>query len=75
MEQACGLGLSQTAVPPQPSASSLTLQQSRQVLGVLEEAFSAVVYHLQQVRKIFELCFYVAVILLEPFSIVMLPEV
>ncbi|KAG7225402.1 hypothetical protein INR49_027391 [Caranx melampygus] len=31
------------------SISSLSLQQSRQVLGVLEEAFSAVVYHLQQV--------------------------
>nr|XP_020453161.1 neurochondrin [Monopterus albus] len=49
IEQACILGLSQTAVPPQSSISSLSLQQSRQVLGVLEEAFSAIMYHLQQV--------------------------
>ncbi|XP_071355383.1 neurochondrin [Trachinotus anak] len=49
IEQACSPGLSQTAAPSQSSISSLSLQQSRQVLGVLEEAFSAVVYHLQQV--------------------------
>ena len=35
--------------PPHASSSALSLQQSRQVLGVLEEAFSAVMYHLQQV--------------------------
>ncbi|CAF92652.1 unnamed protein product [Tetraodon nigroviridis] len=45
VEQACCQG----APPPQGSAPSLTLQQSRQVLGVLEEAFSAQIYHLQQV--------------------------
>ncbi len=51
IEQACCQGVSQAAAPPpQTSISSLSLQQSRQVLGVLEEAFSAVMYHLQQVR-------------------------
>lgn len=49
IEQACCLGVTQTAAPPQSSVSTLSLQQSRQVLGVLEEAFSAVMYHLQQV--------------------------
>uniref|UniRef100_A0A4W6F5Q6 Neurochondrin n=1 Tax=Lates calcarifer TaxID=8187 RepID=A0A4W6F5Q6_LATCA len=49
IEQACSAGLSQTAAPPQSPVSSLSLQQSRQVLGVLEEAFSALMYHLQQV--------------------------
>ncbi|XP_056254725.1 neurochondrin [Seriola aureovittata] len=51
IEQACSPGLSQTAAPSHSSISSLSLQQSRQVLGVLEEAFSAVVYHLQQVDQ------------------------
>ncbi|XP_070403441.1 neurochondrin [Nothobranchius furzeri] len=47
MEQACTGG----AAPPLRSSSSpsLSLQQSRQVLGVLEEAFSAVMFYLQQV--------------------------
>lgn len=49
IEQACSAALSQTAAPPQSHTSSLSLQQSRQVLRVLEEAFSAVIYHLQQV--------------------------
>ncbi|KAM8766413.1 neurochondrin [Acanthopagrus schlegelii] len=49
IEQACCQGVSQTTAPPQTSTSSLSLQQSRQVLGVLEEAFSALMYHLQQV--------------------------
>ncbi|XP_070703219.1 neurochondrin [Pempheris klunzingeri] len=49
IEQACCLGVSPTAAPPQSSTSSLSLQQSRQVLGVLEEAFSALIYYLQQV--------------------------
>ncbi|XP_042362321.1 neurochondrin [Plectropomus leopardus] len=49
IEQACCLGVSQTTVPTQSSIPSLSLQQSRQVLGVLEEAFSALMYHLQQV--------------------------
>ncbi|XP_068189151.1 neurochondrin [Antennarius striatus] len=45
IEQACCQGAS----PPQSAVSSLSLQQSRQVLGVLEEAFSALMYHLKQV--------------------------
>uniref|UniRef100_A0A1A7WLX6 Neurochondrin n=1 Tax=Iconisemion striatum TaxID=60296 RepID=A0A1A7WLX6_9TELE len=45
MEQACTGG----ATPLNSSSPSLSLQQSRQVLGVLEEAFSAVVFYLQQV--------------------------
>ncbi|XP_073339111.1 neurochondrin [Pagrus major] len=49
IEQACCQGVPQTTTPPQSSISSLSLQQSRQVLGVLEEAFSALMYHLQQV--------------------------
>ncbi|XP_015245241.1 PREDICTED: neurochondrin [Cyprinodon variegatus] len=44
MEQAC---TSLDAAPP--PGSSLSLQQSQQVLGVLQEAFSAVMFHLQQV--------------------------
>ncbi|XP_071381469.1 neurochondrin [Centroberyx affinis] len=49
IEQACSLGVPQSAAPPQSAISGLSLQQSRQVLRVLEEAFSAVIYHLQQV--------------------------
>lgn len=49
IEQACCLGVTETTVPPQSSIPSLSLQQSRQVLRVLEEAFSALMYHLQQV--------------------------
>lgn len=48
MEQAC---CSSGTTQAQSSVSGLSLQQSRQVLGVLEEAFSAVVYHLQQVDQ------------------------
>lgn len=50
IEQACCMGLSQTPEAPPSSIPSISLQQSRQVLGVLEEAFSALMYHLQQVR-------------------------
>ncbi|KAK9526589.1 hypothetical protein VZT92_015278 [Zoarces viviparus] len=49
IEQACCMELSQTTEPPQSSIPSISLQQSRQVLGVLEEAFAALMYHLQQV--------------------------
>ncbi|XP_010898576.2 neurochondrin isoform X2 [Esox lucius] len=51
MEQACsGLGVEQRSnAQPQTAITGLSLQQSRQVLRVLEEAFSAVIYHLQQV--------------------------
>ncbi|XP_057684019.1 neurochondrin isoform X2 [Corythoichthys intestinalis] len=45
IEQACSTPLPSN----QKAVSALTLQQSRQVLSVLEEAFSALVYHLQQV--------------------------
>lgn len=50
IEQACCQGAPPTDALPQVSIASLTLQQSRQVLGVLEEAFSAQIYHLQQVN-------------------------
>lgn len=52
MEQACNMGNSMSPVQPEATTASLSLQQSRQVLGVLEEAFSAVIYYLQQVRRI-----------------------
>ncbi|KAJ0055334.1 hypothetical protein NL108_015984, partial [Boleophthalmus pectinirostris] len=48
MEQACVTG---TSAPAQGTVSGLSLQQSRQVLEVLQEAFSAVIYHLQQVDQ------------------------
>lgn len=51
IEQACCQGAPPTDAHPQVSIASLTLQQSRQVLGVLEEAFSAQMYHLQQVNS------------------------
>ncbi|XP_028278329.1 neurochondrin [Parambassis ranga] len=47
IEQACSVGITET--PAAPPHSSLSLEQSRQVLRVLEEAFSALMYHLQQV--------------------------
>lgn len=56
IEQACCPEVSQTSTPPPSSTSSLSLQQSRQVLRVLEEAFSAQMYHLQQVRAINRYC-------------------
>ncbi|XP_075995682.1 neurochondrin [Genypterus blacodes] len=49
MEQACSVGMAQGAAQPQSSGAALSTQQSRQVLRVLEEAFSAIIYHLQQV--------------------------
>ncbi|KAK6323637.1 hypothetical protein J4Q44_G00059760 [Coregonus suidteri] len=51
MEQACSSqGVTQQSdAQPQTAITGLSLQQSRQVLRVLEEAFSAVIYHLQQV--------------------------
>ncbi|KAJ8384970.1 hypothetical protein AAFF_G00196360 [Aldrovandia affinis] len=48
MEQACSQGLVQDTAQPQTATTGLSLQQSRQVLGVLEEAFSAVIYYLKQ---------------------------
>ncbi|KAB5530983.1 hypothetical protein PHYPO_G00135640 [Pangasianodon hypophthalmus] len=49
MEQACNMGSSTSPAEPEIAISGLSLQQSRQVLGVLEEAFSAIIYYLQQV--------------------------
>lgn len=49
IEQACCQPVALTEAQAQASTPSLSLQQSRQVLGVLEEAFSAQMYHLQQV--------------------------
>lgn len=53
MEQACSSqGVAQQSdAQSQTAITGLSLQQSRQVLRVLEEAFSAVIYHLQQVRE------------------------
>lgn len=50
MEQACSQEVGESDSPPQGAISGLSLKQSSQVLRVLEEAFSAVIYHLQQVR-------------------------
>lgn len=47
MEQAC----TSDAAPKQTAISGLSLQQSRQVLGALEEAFSAEIYYLKQVEE------------------------
>lgn len=49
MEQACNHSVFQSDAPPQSVISGLSLQQSRQVLKVLEEAFAAIIYYLQQV--------------------------
>ncbi|KAG7271383.1 hypothetical protein CRUP_019928 [Coryphaenoides rupestris] len=49
MEQACSQGVAQSDAPPQAAIAGISLQQSRQVLLVLQEAFSALIYHLQQV--------------------------
>lgn len=51
IEQACSPGVPQAAAPSQSSIATLSLQQSRQVLGVLEEAFSGLMYFLQQVKR------------------------
>ncbi|XP_031441637.1 neurochondrin isoform X2 [Clupea harengus] len=48
MEQACNQGPDDSTTQPQTSFAGLSLQQSKQVLGVLEEAFSAIIYYLQQ---------------------------
>lgn len=51
MEQACSQAVAQSDAQPQSTITGLSLQQSRQVLKVLEEAFSAVIYFLQQVDQ------------------------
>lgn len=50
LEQACSAAESHSTASPQQSVASLSVQQTRQVLGVLAEAFSAQIYYLQQVR-------------------------
>ena len=49
MEQACSQEVALSEAPPQPAITGISLQQSRQVLLVLQEAFAALIYHLQQV--------------------------
>lgn len=56
IEQACSEGNSTSPAQPEIAITSLSLQQSRQVLGVLEEAFSAIIYYLQQVREMCYIC-------------------
>ncbi|KAI1901766.1 hypothetical protein AGOR_G00037780 [Albula goreensis] len=51
MEQACSQGFVEDPSQLRTTTTGLSLQQSRQVLGVLEEAFSAVIYYLQLVDK------------------------
>ncbi|KAA0710300.1 Neurochondrin [Triplophysa tibetana] len=51
MEQACSQGMVSNPAQLQTAITGLSLQQSRQVLGVLEEAFSAVIYYLKQVDQ------------------------
>uniref|UniRef100_A0A8C2KZ03 Neurochondrin n=1 Tax=Cyprinus carpio TaxID=7962 RepID=A0A8C2KZ03_CYPCA len=53
MEQACSQGAVSNPAQMQTAITGLSLQQSRQVLGALEEAFSAEIYYLKHVR-IFE---------------------
>ncbi len=50
MEQACSQAALSNPAPVQTAITGLSLQQSRQVLGALEEAFSAEIYYLKQVR-------------------------
>ncbi len=50
MEQACSQGAVSNPAQIQTAITGLSLQQSRQVLGALEEAFSAEIYYLKQVR-------------------------
>ena len=50
MEQACSQALAQSEAPAQPAITGISLQQSRQVLLVLQEAFAALIYHLSQVQ-------------------------
>ncbi|CAL8365681.1 unnamed protein product [Arctogadus glacialis] len=49
MEQACSQALAQSEAPARPAITGISLQQSRQVLLVLQEAFAALIYHLSQV--------------------------
>ncbi|KAL6457138.1 hypothetical protein MHYP_G00341010 [Metynnis hypsauchen] len=48
MEQACCQGANPSPAQSETAIAGLSLRQSRQVLGALEEAYSAVIYYLQQ---------------------------
>lgn len=61
MEQACSQSDAQSDAPPQAAIAGISLQQSRQVLLVLQEAFSALIYHLQQVGGAVQQCAFVRV--------------
>lgn len=50
LEQACNAEELQSSECSQRSSATLSKQQTNQVIGVLEEAFSAQIYYLQQVR-------------------------
>lgn len=50
LEQACNAEELQSSECPHRSPATLSKQQTSQVLRVLEEAFSAQIYYLQQVR-------------------------
>ncbi len=57
MEQACSQGAVSNPAQIQTAITGLSLQQSRQVLGALEEAFSAEIYYLKQVRmQVLNIC-------------------
>lgn len=51
LEQACNAEELQSSECLQRSSATLSKQQTSQVLRVLEEAFSAQIYYLQQVRR------------------------
>ncbi|XP_016426129.1 neurochondrin-like [Sinocyclocheilus rhinocerous] len=51
MEQACSQGAVSNPAQIQTAITGLSLQQSRQVLGALEEAFSAEMYYLKQLAQ------------------------
>ncbi|XP_043074313.1 neurochondrin [Puntigrus tetrazona] len=51
MEQACSQGPASNPAQIQAAITGLSLQQSRQVLGALEEAFSAEIYFLKQAEQ------------------------
>uniref|UniRef100_A0A8C1SL04 Neurochondrin n=1 Tax=Cyprinus carpio TaxID=7962 RepID=A0A8C1SL04_CYPCA len=51
MEQACSQGAVSNPAQMQTAITGLSLQQSRQVLGALEEAFSAEIYYLKHLAQ------------------------
>ncbi|MBN3305865.1 NCDN protein, partial [Amia calva] len=49
LEQACSLGLAKDSSQSGSPDTQISLQQGKQLVGVLQEAFSATIYYLQQV--------------------------